>query len=235
MTSLPASLFEPSWGQRQVEAKAWATLERCRTADELSDLPLPIPVEQWIEGPLDIRLSFEDLSHLGPHTMGASYVSRNEIVIDERVLNHEGRTRFTCAHELGHFMLHADLDDCGRESKDYDRLEFQANCFAAAFLMPVPLVEHEVLCMCQESDTDVARLLAELMHPTIEAENTWRRFLLEPLVERFQVSMSTAVIRCRTMQARIADARPLMPPTLAKRFFAQLPKRRGLMELLRAG
>lgn len=47
--------------------------------------------------------------------------------------------KFTIAHELGHYLIHS---DCGKNSKVYaDRnesgpLEWEANWFAAAFLMP---------------------------------------------------------------------------------------------------
>lgn len=48
------------------------------------------------------------------------------------------RNRFTVAHELGHYFLHADM---GRRPirvgrGESDRVEWEANWFAAAFLMP---------------------------------------------------------------------------------------------------
>jgi len=56
------------------------------------------------------------------------------------------RRRFTAAHELGHFVLHratmgrfrADTDATLREADDdvADRMEREANCFAAELLMP---------------------------------------------------------------------------------------------------
>lgn len=61
------------------------------------------------------------------------------------------RRRFTAAHELGHFLLHreemesyrADTPDCVRESEaeDEDRLEAEANRFAADLLMPAEVCQ----------------------------------------------------------------------------------------------
>lgn len=52
------------------------------------------------------------------------------------------RNRFTIAHELGHYFLHAPLKTGYRlEAFRYssDRVEWEANWFAAAFLMPEAL------------------------------------------------------------------------------------------------
>lgn len=58
------------------------------------------------------------------------------------------RQRFTIAHELGHFLLHADrgLDVVhrrdGNSSTGHDPLEVEANQFAAELLMPADRVRH---------------------------------------------------------------------------------------------
>jgi hypothetical protein len=67
-----------------------------------------------------------------------------------------GRRRFTVAHELGHWHLHRDADDVhARFCRETDvgggsselwrarRIESEANRFAAALLMPEPLVRRE--------------------------------------------------------------------------------------------
>ncbi|WP_061232542.1 ImmA/IrrE family metallo-endopeptidase [Leptospira noguchii] len=48
------------------------------------------------------------------------------------------RDRFTIAHELGHYFLHSDQGETPIqvERNGSDRLEWEANWFAAAFLMP---------------------------------------------------------------------------------------------------
>lgn len=54
------------------------------------------------------------------------------------------RDRFTIAHELGHFFLHSRMGEIAirvnRETKTSSLLEWQANWFAGAFLMPSNLV-----------------------------------------------------------------------------------------------
>jgi Zn-dependent peptidase ImmA (M78 family) len=56
--------------------------------------------------------------------------------------DHPNRKRFTCAHEIGHFVQHGDSDfeyidyRAGTASMGVDRQEMYANAFAAALLMP---------------------------------------------------------------------------------------------------
>lgn len=48
------------------------------------------------------------------------------------------RDRFTIAHELGHYVLHSDMGKTRIVASRFgsDRVEWEANWFAAAFLMP---------------------------------------------------------------------------------------------------
>ncbi len=56
----------------------------------------------------------------------------------------EGRARFTAAHELGHFVLHAGLPLARIERQEklppFRRAEAQANRFAAEILMPLRFI-----------------------------------------------------------------------------------------------
>jgi len=129
----------------------------------------PIPVEDMIERTLGLRLSFEDLeSILGiEDVLGATYVGAGVICINERLLEQgpEGRLMFTCAHEAGHWVLHRryarvpkrqsgkrDVIVC-RSGNSMNRIEWQADYFAACLLMPQEdlirafrsIVEEEVL------------------------------------------------------------------------------------------
>lgn len=80
------------------------------------------------------------------------------VVIDRSGLNNYDRFRFTMAHELGHYMLHAALikeqgiasfgetentinDDLFINTEDMKRFERQANRFAATLLMPDEIVK----------------------------------------------------------------------------------------------
>ena len=70
----------------------------------------PIPVEDIIERGLGLRLLYEDLEKVfgSSDVLGATYVESGVICINERLFEHssEGRLVFTCAHEVGHWMLH---------------------------------------------------------------------------------------------------------------------------------
>lgn len=122
----------------------------------------PIPVESIIEKYFNLSLEVDDLKsilNMGD-VLGATYIDQKRVIIDESIQN-EGRFNFTCAHELGHWVLHRNcfkkkeqhhnkrknIDDtivC-RSSAKNERIELQANYFAASLLMPVKIVE-KFLC-----------------------------------------------------------------------------------------
>ncbi|WJF89741.1 XRE family transcriptional regulator [Paraburkholderia bonniea] len=82
------------------------------------------------------------------------------------------RSRFDAAHELGHLVLHRDID--GLEfSKRYPELERQAHLFAGAFLMPA------------ES------FAAELVRPSLDTFIT--------LKSRWKVSVGAMIMRCKQL------------------------------------
>ena len=220
--SLTARIFEPRRGRRQVDQRAWSCLERCRPKLRLDQIPLPVPIEEWIEGPLDIRFGYADLSHLGDGVLGATYVESREILIDEQVLTHDGRCRFTCAHELGHLVLHAKVQSEFRETRELgpgssSRYERQADRFAAAFLMPLPLLEREIFRILDEHRMDRAQCTIEMMKATTESEWLWRKRLLPKITRCFDVSLSAAIIRCSDIQPRITEAPRLLPDELTER------------------
>ncbi|MCC7291832.1 MAG: ImmA/IrrE family metallo-endopeptidase [Phycisphaerales bacterium] len=216
-------IFEPRRGLREIDQRAWRCLERCRKRQKLDSIPLPVPVENWIEGPLGIRFGFTDLSHLGKDVLGAAYVRANEIMIDPKSLSNEARCRFTCAHELGHMVLHAKVAEEFRDMFDYsyeerNQYEREANQFAASFLMPLPLVEVEFLAICRELGLDPAKLAADLMFESPESEQLWRTDVLPAFTKRFEVSATAAVIRFRSIQPRISTRRPVLPRAFVERF-----------------
>lgn len=218
MPSLPPTkVFEPCRGRWQIERRAWCLLERCRQQLELDALPLPIPVEAWIEAPLGFRFGFADLSHIGEEVLGAAYTKDKEILIDERAVNHQGRLRFTCAHELGHLTLHAKVRSSFHDAGDVDlyanpdRIERQADRFAAAFLMPVPLLERELIQLFDENRLKPARATMEMMQPTLESEWLWRKLVLPRITRRFDVSLSAALRRFNDIRPKVSDAGPLLP------------------------
>lgn len=230
---LPTRVFDPSYGRRGIERIAWNCLERCRRGVGLEHTPLPVPVEEWIEFPLGFRLGYGDLSYLGDGVLGATFVEGSEILIDEQVVQNEGRCRFTCAHELGHMVLHGKLRTQFHETLALgpgsdDKVERQADRFAAAFLMPLPLVEAEIVKLFDESGMDRARCTWELMQSSRESEWMWRKRLLPMLTRRFGVSLSTAINRCTDIEPRIPEPQPLLPAEFADMLLRRSTRRNEL-------
>jgi len=83
------------------------------------------------------------------------------------------RSRFDAAHELGHLVLHRDINDL-EFSKRYPELERQAHLFAAAFLLPA------------ES------FAAELIRPSLDT------FIA--LKSRWKVSVGAMIMRCKQLE-----------------------------------
>ena len=57
------------------------------------------------------------------------------------------RLRFDLAHELGHLILHKNIDkeELEEDKELYDKIEHQANYFASAFLLPLETFNKEVI------------------------------------------------------------------------------------------
>jgi Zn-dependent peptidase ImmA (M78 family) len=116
----------------------------------------PVPVEK-IGRALGITITLDqvddDLSGFlfRDHKAGRTVIGANKS-------HHPNRLRFTIAHELGHFLLHAGevihLDEepasftvdfrNGRSSKGEDDNEKEANLFAAELLMPAKFLRQEL-------------------------------------------------------------------------------------------
>jgi hypothetical protein len=119
---------------------------------ELQGYDVPVDIEAIIES-LDIEI-IPVASLLSEHGIEATTNGRfNKIFIDYgRYLSdkHYRRARFSLAHELGHILLHREFLDSNpyetleewlqillKESdREYGILEFQANIFAGAILVP---------------------------------------------------------------------------------------------------
>jgi Zn-dependent peptidase ImmA (M78 family) len=82
-------------------------------------------------------------------------------VYEGAALRNEHRARFTVAHELGHLMLHSGIPfaraiQTNAEVKAFEDSEWQADEFAGALLMPLPLIAtmgtiEEIVTRCQVS------------------------------------------------------------------------------------
>lgn len=119
----------------------------------------PIPVEAIIERFLGIHLEYEDLERIlgSSDILGATWVNEKNMKIHTAVADGiEGRYTFTCAHEVGHWILHKELLDIHsryrrtkalaeptifcRKRDAKMRGEWQADYFAACLLMPEEMV-----------------------------------------------------------------------------------------------
>jgi hypothetical protein len=126
----------------------------------------PVPIEDIVELHLKLTFELKDLEQLCGHrdVHGAIWVNEQRIAIDKQLdpvlyPAKRGRYHFTLAHETGHWRLHRKYflkrderllfdgaatppDFIGR-SGNKNRVEVQANQFAAYLLMPCPLVKQE--------------------------------------------------------------------------------------------
>jgi Zn-dependent peptidase ImmA (M78 family) len=129
-----------------------------------SPITPPIPVEDMIEQYLGLKLSFENLDQeLGEGVLGATYVKSRWICVNETLLGdkREGRLVFTCAHEVGHWVLHRHLVELAerngstregilcRSVNARQPIEWQADYFAACLLMPEEGVKRALTLVCQ--------------------------------------------------------------------------------------
>tara|TARA_R110002073_G_scaffold129935_6_gene276482 strand:+ start:3175 stop:3747 length:573 start_codon:yes stop_codon:yes gene_type:complete len=108
------------------------------------DVDSSIPVEKIIESNPDLDLRYVDLG------INDAYIrkipdSRFEIGVNDK--HHINRQRFSMAHEYGHYLLHRDKihempvgEQILHRNGDKNRIEYQANSFAAELLMPEDLV-----------------------------------------------------------------------------------------------
>ncbi len=209
-------VFELKSGLLRSERAAWKCIERCCKKLDLDGPPLPIPIDEWIETALDIRFGVADLTHLGDNVLGAAFVRDREILISDRVLEHMGRYRFTCAHELGHVLLHQKHAAVFHETHELPHLEAthlerQADRFAAAILMPLQLIEQALFSICREEELDAEYCLSEMMMPTVPSEWLWRAIFLPRLTQQFGVSKTAAVIRCGDMRLITYPSRSFLP------------------------
>lgn len=95
---------------------------------------------------------------------------KNGVIHIRRGIIPEGRRRFTIAHELGHWELHAAYSQllCNAEDmRDYGRspLEVEANCFAAELLMPNS--HFRAACGNHEPSMALIGSLAEVFQTTL--------------------------------------------------------------------
>ncbi|MEW6076477.1 MAG: ImmA/IrrE family metallo-endopeptidase [Thermodesulfobacteriota bacterium] len=110
----------------------------------------PVPVEAMI-GFLGLKCVYVNFERINqPGVLGATYVNRRLIAVSRDLLDESvcGRSAFTMAHEVGHWVLHRRLAEKGggagsgeeiifcRREDTAKPVESQANYFAGCLLMP---------------------------------------------------------------------------------------------------
>jgi Zn-dependent peptidase ImmA (M78 family) len=172
-----------------------------------------LPVDLWIERPLGIGFGVSDLSHLGSDVLGAAFISENEILVSEILMTHMGRYRFTCAHELGHFILHGHMKQAFRDTEvepgTRAGCEDEADRFGAAFLMPATLVMKEFFDICTAHGVNPGKFMVAIMEHATETQTVWKRILLPELTRKFNVSLSAALFRFRELV--LPNGTPFIP------------------------
>jgi Zn-dependent peptidase ImmA (M78 family) len=137
-----------------------------RLLEELEIEAVPVPVDQVARhlGADVVYRAFEgDVS-------GMVYRSRQEKVIGVNSSHAPNRQRFTMAHEIGHLVLHrgqevyVDNFESRVNWRDgaSDRVEAEANAFAAELLMPRSIVNREVSRAMQDEAISPKQLVAAM-------------------------------------------------------------------------
>lgn len=138
---------------------------------------LPVNIEKIIKTE-NIQITKQVLSD---NLSGILLIKGDSALIGVDETNIPVRQRFTLAHELGHFVLHkeessvfTDIQLFKRQSEGYtsreERMEQEANFFAASILMPEVLVRQKANIMeCDLHDDENVSKLAELFNVSLPA------------------------------------------------------------------
>jgi Zn-dependent peptidase ImmA (M78 family) len=157
--------------------------------DRLKIISTPSPVEK-IAKSLRVQVRFAPLDD---ELSGMVYIKDGVPIIGVNAMHHPNRQRFTIAHEIGHFELHRKLitesihvdkafPALMRDSNSAigtEKIEIEANQFAAALLMPTALIKEALAAVQFDIDDDGP---------------------MEELAKKFRVSRQTLQYRIRNLQ-----------------------------------
>lgn len=187
--------FLPS---HEIEASALHLLKQ-----HYSKYPIPVPIEEIIEVKLKIRIIPTPGLRPDYGIDALALHDFSQINIDDWQFNYnENRTRFSLAHELGHFVLHKHyVDSLTFNSKEEwiefilndlhrEPLETQANMFASYLLLPTDDLKIEV----ERVKSDLANL-EEFKEIKMPDDFVLAPYLAKGISKKFAVSVETATYR----------------------------------------
>jgi hypothetical protein len=229
----------------EIEASANTLLARYSRAEAIQVRP-PIDLDDLLVH-LGLRLDLDDLeAMLGIlDVLGALWINERRIYIDQTLDPDErpgasGRFRFTLAHEIGHWGLHRSLfspkdphDDLFRRSSGpsivcrtsqrKEPIEWQADAFAAALLMPRSEVVAHWPRLIGPEPLKVGELrgragpflaaalaLAGPSHEPRAQQDGLIEHSIRPMVEAFEVSPAAMRIRLERLGLIVHDAEPTL-------------------------
>lgn len=149
-------------------------------------LAFPIDVDYLVEIVEQLTVEVCPPAHIGPNAIGAFRFEDRHILISD-CIEHEGRRRFTLAHEYGHFVLHhphygqGSLSLFDQEAEPVmivnrgfvdksNQLEIQANKFASYLLLPLILIEAEMGALRGRTTAEqLTRALASRAETSVQA------------------------------------------------------------------
>ena len=135
------------------------------------DLPIPVPIEALCER-LDI-LSIGDLETEGFEAALITDITKSSGAILIAKDRSRQRRRFSIGHELGHFLIPAHMPPAGqpflcsdaqmkllniKDENRRQRMEAEANRFAALLLIPPPALRAQLLQIRRPEVSDIIRL-----------------------------------------------------------------------------
>lgn len=190
-----------------------------RTVPHVLDTPNPLPLSDIVSALTNEGLcSFSFNEDLGRDSNGNKYlgyfdVLKSHICLDQILIKNSGQYRFTLAHELGHFYLHQKINltalvdgkpeildtandiisGAGGRRRTREWIEWQANRFAAALLVPEPTARKSLISI--QTQEGVTRRMGTLWLDKQKANRRIYRQSVQRMTKTFSVSKTVIKYR----------------------------------------
>jgi len=220
MASKSSPFIERNPALKQAEGAADKALRWCLRKLRLKGIPLPIPIDVWIERPMGLGLNITDLSMFGDGVEGNTVPSKYEIQIEQTLVDDDPRFRFACAHEVGHMLLHRDatrvfLDRTHMPLTLHSIQEAQADRFAISFLMPLQSLFDRLFWLAEQHRAEHLKFMEILMANSRDAELLWTRVVLPDLQHSFGLSAEQVINRLVSLRLR-RESQEFLPYPVAQ-------------------